>query len=86
MKHLSERENILRAILFQTPEYIPVTYKINPSYYFANDVDDVLDFQARHPLLFPGFIRPEASDFLEKLRKNLHPVMRKDQPFVDDFG
>lgn len=86
MNHLSERENILRAIHFQTPDYIPVTYKINPSYYFANDVDAVLDFQARHPLLFPGFVRPSADEFLEQLRASLHPVMRKDIPFVDDFG
>lgn len=87
MNHLSARENQLRAILFQTPEYIPVTYKINPSYYFANDVDAVLDFQARHPLLFPDFVRPkDASAFLEELRKSLHPVMRKGVPFVDDFG
>ena len=87
MSPLSARENSLRAILFQTPEYIPVTYKINPSYYFANDVDAVLDFQARHPLLFPEFVRPEdGGNFLEELRKSLHPVMRKGIPFVDDFG
>jgi len=87
MNHLSARENLLRAILFQTPEYIPVTYKINPSYYFANDVDAVLDFQARHPLLFPDFVRPkDTSAFLEEFRKSLHPVMRKGAPFVDDFG
>ena len=86
MKHLSERENILRAIHFQTPESIPVTYKINPSYYFANDTDAVLDFQARHPLLFPGFVRPKTDEFLAKLKASLHPVMRKGIPFVDDFG
>ena len=87
MSRLSERENILRAIHFQTPEYIPVTYKINPSYYFANAVDAVLDFQARHPLLFPGFVRPQDADaFLEEFRKSLHPVMRKGAPFTDDFG
>ena len=57
MSPLSARENILRAILFQTPESVPVTYKINPSYYFTNDVDAVLDFQTRHPLLFPDFVK-----------------------------
>ena len=86
MSHLSVRENTLCAILFQTPEYIPVTYKINPSYYFANDVEAVLDFQERHPLLFPDFVRVEGETFLKNLRNSLHPVMRKDQPFVDDFG
>ena len=87
MSPLSARENMLRAILFQTPDYIPVTYKINPSYYFANDVDAVLDFQVRHPLLFPDFHRPKDGNvFLEDLRRTLHPVMRKGIPFVDDFG
>ena len=87
MSPLGARENMLRAILFQTPDYIPVTYKINPSYYFANDVDAVLDFQARHPLLFPDFHRPKDGNvFLEDLRRTLHPVMRKGIPFVDDFG
>lgn len=87
MSTLSPRENILRAIHFQSPDYIPVTYKINPSYYFANNVDAVLDFQARHPLLFPDFVRPEdGRTFLKDLRKSLHPVMRKGIPFVDDFG
>lgn len=86
MSRISERENILRAIRFQTPDYIPVTYKINPSYYFANDVDAVLDFQARHPLLFPGFGRPDTHEFMENLKKSLHPVMRKGIPFTDDFG
>ena len=86
MSRISERENILRAIRFQTPDYIPVTYKINYSYYFANDVDAVLDFQARHPLLFPGFGRPDTHEFMENLKKSLHPVMRKGIPFTDDFG
>ena len=86
MPTMSERENTLRAIRFQNPEYIPVTYKINPSYYFANDVEAVLDFQARHPLLFPGFVRPDGKEFLARLRETLPAVARKDIPFVDDFG
>lgn len=86
MAAISERENILRAIFFNKPDYIPVTYKINPSYFFANDPEDVLDFQQRHPLLFPGFVRPKRGEFLEKLRENLPAVARKDKPFVDDFG
>ena len=38
---LSARENLLRAIFFQKPEWIPVVYSINPSYYFAMDAEEV---------------------------------------------
>ena len=83
---MSERENILRTIYFKNPEYIPVTYAINNSYYFENDPEDVLDFKARHPLLFPGFERPARGTFLPWLKENLPLVARKDEPFIDDFG
>ena len=43
MARISARDNMLRAIFFQNPEYIPVSYVINPSYYFTNDPEDVLD-------------------------------------------
>ncbi len=83
---LSQRDNQLRAIFFQKPEWIPVVYSINPSYYFAGDVGEILDFQARHPALFPGFVRPDEKAFLQNLRNNLTGVMRFGQKFVDDFG
>ena len=86
MRIIGERDNTLRAILFQSPAYIPVRYSINASYYFTNDPEDVLDFQARHPMLFPGFVRPERGAFLPEFKKNLPLVARKDEPFVDDFG
>ena len=83
---LSARENLLRAIFFQKPEWIPVVYSINPSYYFAMDAEEVLDFQSRHPALFPGFVRPEKGTFLHTLRENLGGVKRAYQKYVDDFG
>lgn len=83
---LSARENLLRAIFFQKPEWIPVVYSINPSYYFAMDAEEVLDFQSRHPALFPGFVRPEKGTFLHTLRDNLGGVKRAYQKYVDDFG
>lgn len=83
---MSERENTLRTIFFKNPAYIPVSYVINNSYYFENDSEDVLDLKARHPLLFPGFKRPERGTFLPWLKENLPLVARKEEPFTDDFG
>ena len=86
MSRISARDNMLRTIFFQRPEWIPVSYCINTSYFFTNDPEEVLDFKARHPLLFPGFVRPERGTFLPKLKENLALVARRDEPFTDDFG
>ena len=87
MSGLTHRENMLRTIFFQNPAWIPAVYAINGSYFFTNDVDEVLDFQERHPLLFPNFERPaDSKAWLETFRENMHPVARANKPFVDDFG
>lgn len=83
----SKRENTLRAIFFQKPDYIPVTYAINPAYYFSNDLNAIFDLQERHPLLFPDFVRPkDNAAFLESFKNGLGGVMQTGKPFVDDFG
>lgn len=85
-RKLSHRENILRTIFFQKPDSIPITYAINASYYFSNDLDDIFDLKERHPRLFPGFVRPkDHKAFLEDFRNHLPGVTRL-KPFVDDFG
>jgi len=87
MPEINMRETILRSIFFQKPDFIPVSYVINPSYYFANDLDDIFDLQERHPQLFPNFVRPkDNAAFLETYKNSLGGVMRADKPFVDDFG
>lgn len=83
---LSDRENTFRTIFFKGNEWIPSAYVINPSYFFYNDCEDVLDFMARHPALFRGFVRPERGTFLEDYRRSLDSVKRVGVPFVDDFG
>jgi len=83
---MTARENKLRAIFFQRPDYIPVIYAINNSYYFTEDPEDVFDLQERHPKLFPNFVRPDSKSFLEDFRKRLPLVARKDEPYTDNFG
>jgi len=77
----------MRAILFGKPEYIPISYWVCPACFFSNDPEDLLDLQARHPLLFPGFVRPKRGEFsLEKLREEQPGYRRKGVKFRDDFG
>lgn len=83
---LTSRENIVRTIYFQGNEWIPCIYSINPSYFFYNDPEEVLDFIERHPALFPSFVRPEKGTYRETLKKTLPPVRRSNAPYVDDFG
>ncbi len=83
---LSDRENTLKTIFFQGNEWIPSAYVINPSYFFHEDAEEVLDFMGHHPALFPGFERPEKGTFLEAYRNSLDGVKRFGVPFVDDFG
>lgn len=80
---MTDRENMLRTIYFQKPDWIPVTFAINASCYYQYDPEDILDLKARHPMIFPGFVRPERGSFQAP---PLALVARKDEPFVDDFG
>jgi len=82
-----KKPNNLRAILFEKPDYIPVRFSINRSYYFTGDLNEIFDLQERHPLLFPDFVRPkDHAAFLDDLRRGLGGVMRMGAPFLDDFG
>lgn len=78
---MNARENILKAIHFERPDYIPMTFKINDACWNAYPKDALLDLMADHPLLFPDFQRSQYA----------HPpafsnVARKDSPYCDDFG
>lgn len=79
---MTEREkNYLKAIRFERPDYIPMTFHINDSCWHHYPQDRLLDLMEAHPFLFPDFQRPDLP---------VEPVYglcaRKDQPFTDDFG
>ena len=94
MKHYGEEDKIMiqntekkamhtieKAIRFEKPEYIPMDFVINPSCWGVYDHNDLWDLMESHPFLFPGFVRPK-----EPFQPILSNVMRKDQPYVDDWG
>ena len=56
----SSRENLLRCIRFEKPDYIPMTFHINAACWNHYDQNALLDLMESHPFLFPDFVRPQT--------------------------
>ena len=76
-----DRENLFRAIRFEKPEYIPMTFHINDACWMHYDQNALLDLMEDHPFLFPDFQRPETP-FIPNYDGNA----RVSEPYTDDFG
>ena len=70
-----------RAVRFERPDAIPMSFHINAACWNAYPREALFDLMAAHKYLFPDFKRPE---------KGWEPeyalVARKDEPYTDDFG
>lgn len=77
----SSRDNLLRAIRFQRPDYIPMTFHINDACWAAYPHEALFDLMEGHPFLFPGFTRPR-----ESYLPQYDLVAQKDAPYTDGFG
>lgn len=77
---MDKRENILRAIRFEKPEYIPIVFAINSSCWEYYDPEFLQDMMEGHKRLFPGFKR-EA-----KVKPRHGLTERKDAPYKDPWG
>lgn len=73
--------SIKKAIRFERPDYIPMSFHINAACWQHYPQEALLDLMESHPFLFPNFKRPEGKIVPEFAR-----VARKDTPYVDDFG
>lgn len=78
---MTPKENMLKAIRFESPDYIPMTFKINDSCWDSYPQDFLFEQMERHPLLFPDFHRP-AIPYIPKYAA----VAKKDAPFKDDWS
>ena len=78
---MNARDNTLRAIRFERPEYIPMHFSINDACWNAYPQEELFELMESHPLLFPDFVRPNLPYVPQYLN-----VARKDQPYVDDWG
>lgn len=78
---MTPRENLLRAVRFEEPDHIPMQFVINASCWHHYDASALFDLMGAHPLLFPGFRRPDG-----EFRPDLLPNARAGIPYVDPWG
>lgn len=77
----SSRDNLLKAIRFEKPDYIPMTFHINAACWNHYDQNALLDLMADHSFLFPGFQRPGLP-----VIPDYDVNARAGVPYTDDFG
>ncbi|MCD6520242.1 MAG: hypothetical protein J7M05_10020 [Anaerolineae bacterium] len=76
-----ERDQVLKAIRFERPDYIPMRFHINAACWHHYDQEALKDLMEAHPFLFPGYERPEGKVEPEYLLN-----ARKDEPYTDPWG
>lgn len=77
----ADRDTLLRAIRFETPDYIPMTFHINAACWDHYDQAALQELMAAHPFLFPDFT-PMPVPLAVEYDANA----RADAPYTDDFG
>lgn len=71
----------LKALRFETPDYIPMTFHINDACWHHYDQDMLFDLMENHPFLFPHYKRQDGKYVPEYIT-----VAQKDHPYTDDWG
>ena len=78
---MNARENVLRAVRFEGPQHIPMSFHINAACWHHYPQDALQELMASHPLLFPGFT-PSA----EPITPDFAPNARAGEPYTDPWG
>jgi hypothetical protein len=78
---VNTRENVLRAVRFEHPESIPVTFGISPGCWNYYEQDALQELMAEHKLLFPDF-RPSK----EKIVPANPPWRTAGNSYADSWG
>lgn len=73
--------NYLKAVRFETPDFIPMRLVINGSCWKSYPQNELFDLMEAHTFLFPDFVRPKG-EYIPKYKT----VAQKDNPYTDDFG
>ncbi|MFH0963169.1 MAG: uroporphyrinogen decarboxylase family protein [Planctomycetota bacterium] len=82
MTHLrNARDNLLRAIRFERPDYIPMVFHVNSACWHHYPQQALIDLMQSHSFLFPDF-KPPALPFVP----DYPPYARAGVPFVDPWG
>ncbi len=77
---MTPSENLRRAVRFEKPDWIPMTFHINPACWNHYPHDALQELMVEHPLLFPGY------EPVKKVDPVFSPVQRKDHPYTDAWG
>ncbi len=77
---MNERENRLRAIRFENPEWIPMQVSVNASCWHHYEHEQLRELMAAHPRLFPDFNAEEMEE--PELLLN----QRASTPYRDPWG
>jgi len=78
---MNERENYLRAVRFERPDWVPMIFHINPACWRHYDPAALEDLVAAHPRLFPPFQMAQV-----QREDALGPWQRASRPFTDPWG
>lgn len=78
---ITSKENYLRAVRFERPDHIPMTFHINDACYNAYPQEALFELVETHPLLFPDFKKPRLP-----FQPKYSNVAQKNHPYKDDFG
>jgi hypothetical protein len=78
---VNRRENTLRAVRFENPDYIPMHFHINPACWYAYPQGALQELMASHPFLFPNY-----QPFSEPSEPELDFNQRAAAPYTDDWG
>ena len=77
---MNNRTNVLKAIRFEQPEYIPMVFHINAACWHHYDHTALQDLMEEHRFLFPAFKRQEA------VKPHFGLNERRDKPYTDPWG
>ncbi len=77
---MDHRTNVLKAIRFENPEYVPMVFHINAACWHHYDHAPLQDLMEAHRFLFPNFRRQETVEPHYTLNE------RKDEPYTDPWG
>ncbi|MCP4376857.1 MAG: hypothetical protein GY794_11855 [bacterium] len=76
-----KRDDVLRAVRFEKPQRIPMTFHINDACWGYYRQDALQELIASHPLLFPGFV-PSP----DRVEPDFDLNARAGEPYTDSWG
>ena len=89
---MTSRENTLRAIRFEHPEYIPISFHINDSVFYSYEPDAVEELLESHPIIagkhrmrYDLIEKRKQKEELLKQAASGHAVVENHR-FFDEFG